>query len=61
MNDDGTATETLKSKRTSIYTWADTVPGVIDANKHHEWPQMFFVTVLRFRHLGHHFLKPNDC
>jgi len=34
---------------------------VTDANRHHEWPQMFFVTVLRFRHLGHHILKPDDC
>jgi hypothetical protein len=34
-----------------------TVLGVINANRPLKWPHMFLVTV---RHLGHHFLKPDD-
>jgi hypothetical protein len=33
---------------------------VTDENRHHEWPQIFFVAVLRFKHLDNHFLKPDD-
>jgi len=37
---------------------------MIDANRHLKQPHMSFVTealaVSRFRHMGHHFLKPGD-
>jgi hypothetical protein len=32
------------------------VPTVIDANSHLKWPHIF----VTMRHLGHHFLKPDD-
>ena len=31
--------------------------GVTDASRHLKRPHTFVVTVLRFRHLSHHFLK----
>jgi len=37
---------------------------MIDANRYLKQPHIFFVTdalaVSRFRHVGHHFLKPGD-